>query len=144
MLYCPRCKSENTEVSSELNFTDSIVFDWNKNGVGIKMINYDTKTRALPLPEIRIFLECKDCGYFSKNLNGYDALEGQEEELDIVVKQIYKSVEEPVIKRKMDTEIKFRKYLKRNPTKEQIVNYCKRLKTPEEAQLFLEVVKEYY
>ncbi|QDX94358.1 hypothetical protein EEL30_21860 [Brevibacillus laterosporus] len=92
MIRCPKCNSDDTKIHVEAIYADSISFDWKMKGKGIKQIKYNIRNRALPYPEIRVFFDCNSCSYSSDNLNGFDTLEGTDEEVQLILHQIHKSI----------------------------------------------------
>ncbi|PPB12888.1 hypothetical protein [Brevibacillus laterosporus] len=92
MIKCPKFNSDDTKIHTEVIYTDSISFDWKKKGKGIKQIKHNIGNRALPYPEIRVFFDCNSCIYSSDNLNGFDTIEGNDEEVQLILHQINKSI----------------------------------------------------
>jgi len=92
MIPCPKCISSNTFINAEIVHVDRVTFDWKQKGNGVKRLRYSLKKDALPTADVRVFLNCKDCNYYSDNLNGYDDINGFEDEVNLVVDQVEKAI----------------------------------------------------
>jgi hypothetical protein len=92
LVRCPKCESDNTVISAEVIHVDHIQFEWKQKGKGVKLVNYKLNKRALPYADIRVFFRCETCSFVTDNLDGYDDIEGYEEEVAVILDQVQRSI----------------------------------------------------
>lgn len=92
MIPCPKCNSEETRVETQVIHVDNVSFQWKSKGKGVKQQKYRLLREKLPLADVRVFLSCNCCDYYSDNLNGYDEIAGYDDEVNLILDQVEKSI----------------------------------------------------
>lgn len=138
---CPECKSTNLVAKAHLISINDLEFPI-INGQ-IKKIKRSNLNRAA-IEEQRFFIKCNDCGFKTENLLSDIATGYEKHEEDSIMDQIVNFIDNKPDRKPINYEKKYRKFLASDPSKDEINKYIDNIKRLDGANLFKELLEEYY
>ncbi|OMF76671.1 hypothetical protein [Paenibacillus glucanolyticus] len=87
LIPCPECEHKELEFSAQVIFLSRLDLKFLKSRKKLKKPKKSELLTDIP-EDIRVFASCSVCGFMSENLNGFDEIQGYEEQVGEIIENV--------------------------------------------------------